>query len=575
MHTSTAPSPACRAYWPVKLQAGLARRRKKRIAAENARLAALLAYDILDTEADEELDALTRLASYITQTPIALVSLVDEHRQWFKAREGLATRQTPRSQAFCHYTIRQDSVLEVPDAHLDERFMNNPLVTGEPNMRYYCGVPLTTPQGYRLGSLCVIDHQPRRLDPAQLEALRTLAREVMARLELRSKQQELEAQKKQLVYSAEQYRALFEESQGFLFTHTPEGVILSVNRAVVNALGIAREALVGSNLTQLLGFKHGSLLTRYFKRIEAGVPLCGVTQVITARGEEQYWQYRNFATRNEKGEAYVICSAQDVTAKELAARNMRKAKEELEAEVSQRTRELQTANAALSQIKAELDLFLYRASHDLKGPLCSMEGLLNLVRMQEHPAEQGQYLVLMQQTIHKLNRVLESMVSYSNNTHKGVSSEPVNFATVLEKVLQSCRTLKGFDRVQLRTHLHTPVPFYSDAERVFTVLKNVISNGIVFQNSGLPQPTVMVWITTSVEGVMMVVRDNGIGIAEEMLSTLFQMFTKSSSQSAGSGLGLFVTGEIVKKLGGRISLQSQEGKGTQVSILMPLGKEDR
>jgi signal transduction histidine kinase len=285
----------------------------------------------------------------------------------------------------------------------------------------------------------------------------------------------------------------------------------------------------------------------------------------------QYWQYRNFATCNSKGEPYVICSAQDVTDKERVANTLRKAKGELEAEVLLRTGQLQTTNAELSRTKAELDLFLYRASHDLKGPLCSMEGLLQLAQLQQAPLAQEQYLTLMQQTVRKLNWVLESLVSYSKNTHQRIAYQAVDFDLLLESVRQSCRTLKGFERVSLQTHLHTPVPFYSDAERVFTVLRNVISNSITFQNYALPQPMVTVWITTSADWVTILVRDNGLGIEADKLSTLFQMFTKSSSQSAGSGLGLFVTGEIVKKLGGNISLQSQPGKGTQVSIYIPSG----
>jgi GAF domain-containing protein len=204
---------------------------------EAARLASLDQYALLDTLAEEEFDALTRLAAYIAGTPIALITFVDHERQWFKAKVGLALQQTPRSQAFCHYTIQGTDVLEVPDAQLDERFLNNPLVTGDPHIRYYCGVPLTTPEGYRLGSLCVIDRQPRQLDVRQQEALLTLAGEVMARLELKRQKQKLEEQTRQMEFNEAQYRALFEESEGYLFTHNFEGIILAANGAAIKALG--------------------------------------------------------------------------------------------------------------------------------------------------------------------------------------------------------------------------------------------------------------------------------------------------------------------------------------------------
>jgi PAS domain S-box-containing protein len=536
---------------------------------EKSRLKALDKYAVLDTPAEEEFDALTRLAAYIARTPIALISLIDGQRQWFKSKVGLSVEQTPRSQAFCHYTIQGEEPLEVNDARLDERFLKNPLVTGDPHIRYYCGVPLSTPEGEMLGSLCVIDKTPKQLDAYQLQALQTLAGEVMARLELRRQKQELEEQKRQLEYSEAQYRALFEESQGYLFTHSMEGTILSANGAAVEALGYRKEELVGKNMSCLLVLGQSSLLKDYFKGIRAGRAVSGVSRIVTATGEERYWQYRNFPSLSAGGTPYVICSAQDVTDKEIAARLLREAKEELEEQVQLRTQELLASNTALQETQAELDVFLYRASHDLKGPLCSMEGLLSLAQMEEAPGQQRQYFTLMQQTVHKLNRVLQSLLSYTKNSHYRVMRERVHFESLLEQTLTGLREVKGFERVKVETYLDILTPFYSDAERVFTVLRNVISNSINFQNYSLEEPAVNICISCSAQGATIVVRDNGVGIDEKEQADIFRMFTRSSSQSTGSGLGLFVTGEIVKKLGGQISLQSQPGKGTQVSIRIP------
>jgi excisionase family DNA binding protein len=142
---------------------------------EHARLRALRVSGLLDSEAEAVFDRLTWLASQLTECPIALLSLVTARRQWFKSRVGIDLPQTAREDAFCSHTIAQDGPLVVPDTLLDPRFRHNPLVTGAPHLRFYAGFPLADAQGFRLGALCVMDSEPRRLRERELRALGELA----------------------------------------------------------------------------------------------------------------------------------------------------------------------------------------------------------------------------------------------------------------------------------------------------------------------------------------------------------------------------------------------------------------
>ncbi len=155
------------------------------LSGEAARLDALRRYRILDTSGEKSFDDLTRLASFICACPIALLSLLDEHRQWFKSKVGLSVSETQRDISFCTHTILQKDIMVVKDATRDERFRDSPLVRGEPHVCFYAGVPLVTAEGYALGAFCVIDHQPRELSEEQVFALRALARQTMALMELR------------------------------------------------------------------------------------------------------------------------------------------------------------------------------------------------------------------------------------------------------------------------------------------------------------------------------------------------------------------------------------------------------
>ncbi|WP_375450038.1 diguanylate cyclase [uncultured Devosia sp.] len=152
---------------------------------EAQRLAVLNQYELLDTAAEESFDRISRIVAAALQVPIAAVTLVDEHRQWFKSRIGLSVSETPRSASFCAHTMLGSEAFVVPDATLDQRFCNNPLVTGDPNIRFYAGFPIVTPQGVPVGAVCAIDTTPRTADLRELGLMKDLAALVVEQMTLR------------------------------------------------------------------------------------------------------------------------------------------------------------------------------------------------------------------------------------------------------------------------------------------------------------------------------------------------------------------------------------------------------
>ncbi len=213
---------------------------------ERERLEALRASDILDTPPEADFDALTRIAAAVCGTPIALVSLLDEHRQWFKSKVGLEASELPRDVALCAHAILEPDLLVVPDARADQRFADNPLVLRDPHIRFYAGTPLRTAEGHAIGTLCVIDHVPRQLTPEQRSALRDLGQQATAQIELRRTVAELRQAMAEREHAEAALRAALESAAATAPLATPP-------RAITRPGGLALAALVAPLALTLWG----------------------------------------------------------------------------------------------------------------------------------------------------------------------------------------------------------------------------------------------------------------------------------------------------------------------------------
>lgn len=192
---------------------------------EKARIAALHNYNILDTEGEDEYDRIVKVASYICGTPISLISLVDTDRQWFKSKIGLRVNETSRDVSFCSHAIKQEGTMEINDATKDERFKDNPLVTGDPSIRFYAGTPLITSDGYKLGTLCVIDRVPRTLTVEQKECLENLSRQVMDQMRLRQQKRKLIELNSNLIHDLQDKLEQQEKVLNLFVRFVPEPIV--------------------------------------------------------------------------------------------------------------------------------------------------------------------------------------------------------------------------------------------------------------------------------------------------------------------------------------------------------------
>jgi PAS domain S-box-containing protein len=582
---------------------------------ESERLGALRGLDVLDTPPEEALDGLCALAGQICGAPIALVSLVDEGRQWFKARVGLALQETPRDVAFCAHTILEPDLLVVPDALADGRFAANPLVTSGPQVRFYAGAPLVTPEGHALGALCVMDHRPRELSAAQAQALRTLSRLAAAHLGLRRLLAE------QARVNAELLRAEGALQQAHAELGRRVGELTVANEALRAEVGRrqrAEQALRDSEQRLELAMRianQGSwdadlatnrLVTQErwaerFGLVGGSLPidLAALRPLVhpdDAPGRDAAWealcagrnpQYKaEYRMRRADGQwAWVFSCGEvverdgagrplrvlgmgmDVTERKLAEEALRAAKESAE---------------AASRAKSE---FLANVSHEVRTPLNAILGMTELALDTALTEEQGKYLAVVQSSATALLGVINDLLDFSKIEAGKLELSPTDFSlrALVSEALRALALRAHEKGLELLSQVEEGVPdaLVGDAGRLRQVLLNLVGNAVKFTEKGevvvrveaalRPRPPHPPTPSPSVgEGEMALlhfaVRDTGLGIPPDKQHKIFQAFEQADNSTTrkygGTGLGLSIASQLVALLGGRITVESEPGRGS-------------
>jgi len=514
---------------------------------EIERLEALRQLDVLDTLPEPRFDRITAIAKHLFEMPIVLISLIDSDRQWFKSRQGLGTCETPRNISFCGHAILSDAIFNVPDALQDERFADNPLVTGPPGIRAYIGAPLRLVSGLRIGTLCLIDSKPRQLDAEALTDLWNLAdwvQDELQRMQLSDAVDIIRAQEAQL-------HAILSNVADAILTVDEQARILSANAQTETLFAVSRAELLGAQLQTLLP-KYPA--TQFQKLVAGDAP----TQVdapqqfrrnaLGRRGNGQEFPIEMAVTvmQSRQGRAYII-SIRD-----------------------------QSAAQRLERMKSE---FVSTVSHELRTPLTAIQGSLGLIaggaagpvsdqmeKMLKIATGNCERLVFLVNDILDLEKIELGRMTFNR--------VKLPLAMVIAEAVELNKSYAaGFDiTLAMQGSAAPEVCLHADKQRLMQVLTNLIANAAKFS----PPGAVVSIETSSVEdgSVRIGIRDNGPGIPADMREQVFERFVQIEGVEArrrgGSGLGLSISKAIVEAFGGRIGVECPPEGGSLFYIEMPV-----
>jgi len=528
---------------------------------EDERLAALHSYHILDTAEEKDFDDLTTLASVICQTPIALVSLVDKNRQWFKSHKGLEATETSRDYSFCAHGIASPNhIFIVPDATLDERFKDNPLVTGDPKIVFYAGMPLVNADGFALGSLCVIDQQKRELTAEQINALTVLAKQVTDKLELKKKYEELKVLNKQFLLSNEK----LDQSN-----HELAEIHLKFKQAIETAKMDTWSVDLTTQQVKISDFIKGI----FGFPVNESVPMEDILEAVRADYREVLLSALNNAIE------YQLTSDTEYPVINRLTKEERWVKATGKVFFNSDNVPVEYSGMFMDITERKLDElrkndFIGMVSHELKTPLTSLKGYIQLLQAKAVKTEDKFARTALEKSgiqVKKMTAMINGFLNVSRLQSGKILLQKQTF--LLDELIKN-----SLDDIMFTETSHiieniscSPLPVHADLDKIGNVISNLVSNAIKYSPHG---SKITIKCSASKDTVQVSVRDEGMGIAEADLERLFERYyrveAKETELISGFGIGLYLSAEIIEIHDGKIWVESKVGTGSTFHFSLPL-----
>lgn len=523
---------------------------------EAERLAKLVSFGVLDTLPQKAFDDITALASSICGTPVALISLVDKDRQWFKSRVGLGATQTGREMAFCsHAILTPEELLVVEDATCDVRFHDNPLVQGTPDIRFYAGAPIVTDDGFALGTVCVIDQQARQLSAPQADALRALSRLVVTLLEHeKARQQEALREEEENRLRNQALMAMAVSGLDLMAYIDTQGVYQDVNQTYLDYWGCTREDVIGQTVRERVGEAlYSTLIEDKLQQAFAGTEVFYEhTAHFTARGA-RHLEVSLLPVRNATGEVLgVVMRGHDIHA------------------LKQQEVQLQQTVGMLKEKTLEQERYIHMISHDLREPINSINNFTSLL-VQDHtadlPIHAQRYLGFVRAGGERMRSLLDDLLHFVQLEKQVIVPASIDLNHLFTELQDDLSAALERSGGTLTCAVLPTVQ--GDASLLRVALQNLVTNALKFARQGVP-PAVHISAMESAGFLALRVTDNGIGIPAEQFERIFDLFKRlhTRKQYAGTGLGLSICRRIAELHGGGVTVSSETGAGSCFTLTL-------